>query len=158
MFMWVQCQRGLDWPAVIASSQTSRHAACISKSGQAANLVRQQLQASSVVMHVLVWVCSCSLVLSCRPEGDVTFPTGACVGRASPDSQGTGRGIWRDRYQGVRASCMLLALHNLNNQLQIAALQQMKENTHDELPDSPSGVNKAKAFKFIQAGCSCSVC
>lgn len=38
--------------------------------------------------------------------------------RASTDSQGKGQGIWRDRYEGVRASVMLLALHNLNRQLQ----------------------------------------
>ena len=38
--------------------------------------------------------------------------------RASTDSQGNGQGIWRDRYLGVRASVMLLALHNLNTHLQ----------------------------------------
>ena len=42
--------------------------------------------------------------------------------RASTDSQGKGQGIWRDRYEGVRASVMLLALHNLNQQLQANAV------------------------------------
>ena len=42
--------------------------------------------------------------------------------RASKDSQGKGQGIWRDRYEGVRASVMLLALHNLNRDLQANAV------------------------------------
>lgn len=47
----------------------------------------------------------------------------ACNCRASTDSQGTGRGIWRERYQGVRASAMLLALHNLNRHLKSSAVE-----------------------------------
>ena len=42
--------------------------------------------------------------------------------RAAVDSQSKGQGIWRDRYEGVRASVMLLALHNLNKQLQANAV------------------------------------
>lgn len=42
--------------------------------------------------------------------------------RASTDSQGSGQGVWRDKYLGVRASVMLLALHNLNTQLQANAV------------------------------------
>lgn len=41
--------------------------------------------------------------------------------RAFTDSQGRGQGIWRERYEGVRASVMLLALFNLNQQLQTNA-------------------------------------
>ena len=42
--------------------------------------------------------------------------------RASTDSQGMGQGIWRARYEGVRASVMLLAIHNLNRRLQETAV------------------------------------
>ena len=42
--------------------------------------------------------------------------------RASTDSRGRGQGIWRERYEGVRASVLLLALHNANKQLQADAL------------------------------------
>ena len=42
--------------------------------------------------------------------------------RASTDSQGMGQGIWRARYEGVRASVMLLAIHNLNRRLQTTAV------------------------------------
>ena len=43
--------------------------------------------------------------------------------RASKDSQGAGKGIWRERYQGVRASSMLLAMHNLNKQLRESVVE-----------------------------------
>ena len=57
--------------------------------------------------------------------------------RASTDSRGRGQGIWRERYEGVRASVMLLALHNANKQLQADAVMPYDGQPGELMPGPP---------------------
>ena len=75
--------------------------------------------------------------------------------RASKDSQGVGKGVWRERYQGVRAASMLLALFNLNKHLDQTAVQQLKDSDL-EAPQCCPGT--ASDFSSSLSSFSCSSC